>query len=103
MPRKAKERAYPELLRQFPVAALVVLGIEVGGRWSEEAASFITNLARAKTRDTPAPLRHSGYRLPHRQMDSFPHPRSIHGICSQPPFRRSNPPSQSRWRSPTPQ
>ena len=42
-----------------------------------------------------------GYRFPHLQMDSFPHPRSIHGICSQPPFRRSNPPSQSRWRSPT--
>ena len=54
--RKAKERAYPELLRNSR-CRLVVLGIEVGGRWSEEAASFITNLARAKTRDTPAPLR----------------------------------------------
>ena len=31
----------------------------MGGRWSEEAASFITNLAQAKTRDTPAPLRHA--------------------------------------------
>ena len=54
--RKAKERAYPELLRNSR-CRLVVLGIEVGGRWSEEATSFITNLARAKTRDTPAPLR----------------------------------------------
>ena len=27
--------------------------------WSEEAASFITSLARTKTRDTPAPLRHA--------------------------------------------
>ena len=54
--RKAKERAYPELLRNSR-CRLVVLGIEVGGRWREEAASFITNLARAKTRDTPAPLR----------------------------------------------
>eukprot|EP00434_Breviolum_minutum_P031171 symbB.v1.2.027568.t1/scaffold2838.1/size69213/9 len=56
--RKAKERAYPELLRNSR-CRLVVLGIEVGGRWSEEAASFITSLARTKTRDTPAPLRHA--------------------------------------------
>lgn len=34
-------------------------GIEVGGRWTEEAASFITNLAQAKTLDPPAPLRHA--------------------------------------------
>ena len=56
--RKAKERTYPELVRNSR-CRLVVLGIEVGGRWSEEAAAFITNLARAKTRDTPAPLRHA--------------------------------------------
>ena len=56
--RKAKERAYPELLHNSR-CRLVVLGIEVGGRWSEEAASFITSLARTKTRDTPAPLRHA--------------------------------------------
>ena len=56
--RKAKERTYPELFRNSR-CRLVVLGIEVGGRWSEEAAAFITNLARAKTRDTPAPLRHA--------------------------------------------
>jgi len=56
--RKAKERAYPELLHNCR-CRLVVLGIEVGGRWSEEAASFIINLARTKTRDTPVPLRHA--------------------------------------------
>ena len=56
--RKAKEWTYPELLRNSR-CRLVVLGIEVGGRWSEEAAAFITNLARAKTRDIPAPLRHA--------------------------------------------
>ena len=56
--RKAKERAYPELLHNSR-CRLVVLGIEVGGRWSEEAASFITSLARTKTRDIPAPLRHA--------------------------------------------
>ena len=60
--RKAKERAYPELLHNSR-CRLVVLGIEVGGRWSEEAASFITSLARTKTRDTPAPLRHAAASL----------------------------------------
>ena len=56
--RKAKERAYPELLHNCR-CRLVVLGIEMGGRWGEEAASFITSLTRTKTRDSPAPLRHA--------------------------------------------
>ena len=38
--RKAKERTYPELLRSER-CRLVVLGIELGGRWSTEAAQFI--------------------------------------------------------------
>ena len=49
---------------------------------------------------TIAPRR---YRLPHLQMDSFPHTRGTFSICSQPPLRRPSPPSQSRWRAPTPQ
>ena len=56
--RKACRRARAEKNNIF-IYSLVVLGIEVGGCWSEEAASFITNLAQAKTRDTPAPLRHA--------------------------------------------
>lgn len=64
----------------------------MGGRWGGEAASltFITNLSRAKTRDTPAratPL------LPlHFQMASFPHTRGgLFGICSQPHHHNSLP------------
>ena len=38
---------------------LVVLGLEVGGRWSEETASFINLLAQHKTRQAPALLQHS--------------------------------------------
>ena len=38
--RKAKERTYPELLRAAR-CRLVVVGVEFGGRWSEEAAQFI--------------------------------------------------------------
>ena len=47
---------------------------------------------------TIAPRR---YRLPHLQMDSFPHTRGTFSICSQPPLRGPSPPSQSRRRAPT--
>ena len=49
---------------------------------------------------TIAPRRHY---LPHLQMDSFPHTRGTFSIYSQPPLRGPSPPSQSRWRAPTPQ
>jgi len=35
----------------------VVLGIEVGGRWSNEASSFIRMLAEATARSSPPSLR----------------------------------------------
>ena len=38
--RRNKERTYPELLRDRR-CRLVVFGIEVGGRWSDEAATFL--------------------------------------------------------------
>ena len=53
-----KERTYPELLNN-QCCRLVVLAIEVGGRWSEEAAAFISNLARARARQAPAILQPS--------------------------------------------
>ena len=74
MPAKAKESAYPEPLHNSR-CRLDVLGIEVGGRWSEEAASFITDFARTKIRDTPAPIALRRYRLFHFEMDSFLHTR----------------------------
>ena len=46
---------------------------------------------------TVAPGRH---RLPHLQMDRFPHTCGIDSICSHPHFRRPNPPSQPRGRTP---
>ena len=42
--RRAKERAYPELAVSGR-CHLTVLGIEVGGRWSSEAAIFVRLLA----------------------------------------------------------
>ena len=45
--RKAKERTYPEL-RQSARCKLVVLALELGGRWSTEAATFVRLLARLR-------------------------------------------------------
>ena len=53
--RRAKERAYPELLRGGR-CKLVVVALEVGGRWSTEAASFIRQLAQTRCRAAPAAL-----------------------------------------------
>ena len=52
--RRRKERAY--LVRAHR-CRLVVLAVEVGGRWSDEAASFIRSLARARALEAPARLR----------------------------------------------
>ena len=50
--RRRKERTYPELMRNRR-CRFVVLGIETGGRWSEEAASFVKLLAHAEARQAP--------------------------------------------------
>ena len=43
--RRAKERTYPELVGGSR-CRLVILALEVGGQWSEEAAQFLRLLAR---------------------------------------------------------
>ena len=48
--RRRKERTYPELLGHNRRARLVVLGVEVGGRWSQETQQYVSQLARAKAR-----------------------------------------------------
>ena len=54
--RLRKERTYPELLRSHR-CRLVVLALELGGRWSPEAADFLRLLARARARSAPPRLR----------------------------------------------
>ena len=54
--RRAKEHTYPELLRS-PRCRLVALALEVGGRWSSEAALFVRLLARCRARSSPPALR----------------------------------------------
>ena len=54
---RLKHRTYLELSGSQGRARLVVLAAEVGGRWSEEARSFVSQLARAKVRSLPRVLR----------------------------------------------
>ena len=46
-------RTYPELVGAGARARLVVLALEVGGRWSSEASNFVKLLARARARSEP--------------------------------------------------
>ena len=50
--REDKEATYPELVSSHR-CRLVVLAIETGGRWSEEAVAFLRQLALAKAREAP--------------------------------------------------
>ena len=51
--REDKERKYPELLRDDR-CRLVVLALETGGRWSEEAVQFVESLAVSRAREALA-------------------------------------------------
>ena len=57
--RRLKERTYPELVATNGRVRMVVLAIELGGRWSSEAVEFIDLLAAAKVRSEPLLLRAS--------------------------------------------
>ena len=52
--RRRKERTCPELVGEGCRARLIVLGVEVGGRWSEETAEFLSSLAWGKVRQAEA-------------------------------------------------
>ena len=55
--RKRKEQSYPELLGARCRARLVVLAVEVGGRFSRETSGFITELAKARARSETTLMR----------------------------------------------
>ena len=54
--RRKQRQTYPELERARR-CRLVVFGLEVGGRWAPEAATFIRLLARARAAEVPTSLR----------------------------------------------
>ena len=48
--RRRKERTYPELTARGGRARLIVVGVEVGGRWSTKTRSFLSRLAHDRAR-----------------------------------------------------
>ena len=56
--REDKETKYVELL-QVKRCHLVVVGVDTGGRWSSEAATFADHLASGRVREVPSVLRKS--------------------------------------------
>ena len=76
LPRQRKERRYPELVGRRGRARLVVLAVEVCGRWSQETQRFLSSLARAKARSVPPLLRKRGASLaPQMGFTLFQHGR----------------------------
>ena len=49
--KRRKVATYPELAGPHSRAKLVVLAVEVGGRWSDETRGFLSQLARARARE----------------------------------------------------
>ena len=54
--QRKREHTYPEFSGSRR-CHLLILGLEVGGRWGEEAADFLRALAHARARTAPALLR----------------------------------------------
>ena len=54
--RVDKENKYPELLNGR--CRLVVVALETGGRWSNEAVDFIWQFAQSKAREVPSFMTH---------------------------------------------
>ena len=82
-----KEGTYPEFSRAAR-ARLVVLALEVGGRWGSEAANFIRLLTRARARNGTASSREasiSAYTQRWSALLSFAATRSFDFFRCQPP------------------
>ena len=65
------EATYPELSIANGRARLVVLGCEVGGRWSDECQSFLRQLSKARVRHEPPGIRASARRAWLRRWSSI--------------------------------
>ena len=98
--RKAKERTYPELVRGNR-CRLVVLAIEVGGKWGHEAAEFLRLLAQARNRSVPYVLRTAAIQASIARWSA--HPCGTSAVCSQPHPTRPSKPEQHRRQHATPE
>ena len=68
--RRDKERKYGELL-EGGRCHLVVVVVETGCRWSQEACNFVTSLAAGRCRDVPLVLRRSAHLVWQRRWMSM--------------------------------
>jgi len=98
--RKAKERTYPELVRGNR-CRLVVLAIEVGGKWGHEAAEFLRLLVQARNRSVPYVLRTAAIQASIARWSA--HPCGTSAVCSQPHPTRPSKPEQHRRQHATPE
>ena len=69
--KRRKERTFPEPWQRHSRTRLVVLTAEIGGKWPEEAADFLTQLARAKARCAPRVLQIRARQAWQQQRSSF--------------------------------
>ena len=80
--RADKEATCPECLTSRR-CELVVLALETGGRFSAEAYEFLEELAFAKARASPSPVRKSA-RLAWQRRWVRRGRREVHGVVPQP-------------------
>ena len=86
--RRRKERRYAELVLPTALSRLVVFGVEVGGRWSQESQDLISQLARAHARQEQPLLRcraEQGWRLRWGSMVSCVVARAVADSLLGPP------------------
>ena len=79
--RKAKERRYPELATGRR-CKLVVVGMEVGGRWEETAYEFLVELAKEKAQEAPKLLEGSATHAWLRQWVSLLFKADMNSLAS---------------------
>ena len=72
--RRRRETTYPELHGRNGRTRLVVLGAEVGGRWSDQSAKFVRQVAKAEARGELPIFRRRGH-TGGRAMSSLSHCR----------------------------
>jgi hypothetical protein len=81
--RKKKEKTYPELMSRRSRTRLVVFVVEVGGRMSKEAATFVAAVATSRAHDEPALLRKTAQASWHKRW------MHIIGVSAQRAFAAS--------------
>ena len=92
--RRAKERKYPELAGRGGRARLVVVGAEVGGRFSSETSQFLRGLVSAKVRGVPPNLKGKAAAAWMRRWSSMLGCGGRQLFCTVPPWSSS---PWSRW------